>query len=157
MKYSVVLQAPMDFSRVWIPLGICLMLAPGAIWLAVRLLQTVRKRRRVPSADLLRAARLRMRKKRHTKNIDRIEAALKSGSIDVREAHQRTAREVRVFAEAVTGVPITRMVLSEIQKARYPWLAEHIKELYAPEFGRQPDTEIGDLIQNSKELIETWQ
>ena len=156
MKYSVVLQDPFDYARMWLLIGLGLILAAALVWLARYFLSGKDFRVNWKKLPVIRSIRLFFRKRRHTKRIRQIETEFGKGTIDRRTAHQKMSREVRAFAQAVTGEPMESLVYTELLRMNYPKLTRLIGEFYVPEFACKSDAEIKDMIQKSKELIKKW-
>lgn len=154
MKTTVLLQAPLDFSTKWILAGCAMLVAAVALLLALRVLPGRALRR--PAAPSPRAIRLSLLKALALKRLRRLEADFRSGRIDSRTVHQGMSREVRAFAQAVTGAPMTHMTHAQLRSLPYSGLERLIGALYEPEFSPLPDAEIAGAIQRCKELIEQW-
>ena len=155
MKYSVVLQDPFDFERFWLYLGIGLLLAAVAAWLAARFLKSRKSTPRGKSHPF-RSVRLFFGKLWFLRMLRKIDRDYGRKRIDCREAHRRISLVVRMFAQVATGRPVTRMVQSEIQRLHYSRLANLIGRLYEPEFAPRPETDVRESIRQSKELIRQW-
>ena len=164
MKYSVVLQDPFDFEPFWLWLGIGLLAAAAAIWLIRfylkrRMLSSSPHRKPHPLRALGRFAggiRLFLTKEWFLRMIRKIERDFRQNRIDSREAHQRIAGVVRLFAQTASHWPVTRMAFSEIHRLGCPQLTGLIGRFQEPEFGRIPREDIRDLAEQSKELIRRW-
>ena len=157
MRYSVFLQAPFDFERFWLLLGIGLILAAGLAWLAIRHLRKKGIRLDRLIALLPAKRRLSLLRRRYLRRVERIGSQFSSGDLDCRAAHQALSREVRLFAQAVTGQPMIHMVHSELKQTRYQALANLVGEMYVPEFARLSAADVEQMIRKSKELISLWQ
>ncbi|MBQ6469169.1 MAG: hypothetical protein IJJ50_03845 [Lachnospiraceae bacterium] len=154
MKYSVVLQDPFDYAILWIEIGAGLILAAGLVWLLLHLPEIKAQNwREIP---LVRRVRIYFRKKKHTKNVRRIEKEFAEHKIDGRNAYQQISKEVRQFAQAATGVPIESLVYSELVMMNYPELTNLIGQLYVPEFAVYSQADVAGIIRRSKELIKKW-
>ena len=154
MKYSVVLQDPFDYALFWILVGVGLILAAGLVWFLLHLPD--RKTKSWKDLSLIRSIRLFFRKRKHTKNVKKIEAEFAQKKIDGRTAYQQISKEVRQFAQAVTGKPVESLVYTELQMMEYPDLTKFVGLLYAPEFATKTDADVADMISKGKELIKKW-
>ena len=74
MRYSVFLQAPFDFERFWLLLGIGLILAAGLAWLAIRHLRKKGIRLDRLIALLPAKRRLSLLRRRYLRRVERLEA-----------------------------------------------------------------------------------
>ena len=154
MKYSVVLQDPFDYALFWILLGAGLLLCAGLVWLLLHLPD--RKTKSWKDMALVRKVRLLIKKRKHTKNVRKIEGEFARQKIDGRTAYQQISKEVRQFAQAATGKPIESLVYSELAAMQYPELTNLIGQLYVPEFATRSEADVAGMIRRSKELIKKW-
>ena len=154
MKYSVVLQDPFDYALFWILVGVGLLLAAGILYGLLHLPQIRTKSWK--DISFIRSIRLFFRKRKHTKNVKKIEKEFAEKTIDGRTAYQQISREVKQFAQAATGKPVESLVYRELLLMKYPALTDLIGKLYAPEFATRSDADVADMIRESKELIKKW-
>ena len=155
MKYTVVLQSPMDFAPRWILIGCALLLAGVALLLALKYLPGSALRRLKDRSP--RPLRLALSKANILRELEKLQRDFDRGRVDSRAAHQRMSLLVRAFTQAVSGIPTTRMTLDELRALPFTDLERLIARLYVPEFSTLPDDRVADAIQRCKELIERWQ
>lgn len=97
-------------------------------------------------------------RERSLHELQKLEAAVKGGTVPVRTGFQRLSLTVRSFAEDTTGVPARAMTLEELRAAADPRVAEAIAEMYPPEFA--PETaDVDDFVRSlsrARELVSSW-
>jgi hypothetical protein len=97
-------------------------------------------------------------RERSLHELQRLEAAVRGGSMPVRTGFQRLSLTVRSFAEDTTGVPARAMTLEELRAAADPRVAEAIAEMYPPEFA--PETadahDFARSLARARELVSSW-
>lgn len=102
-------------------------------------------------ADTLRGRRL--------QEFDRIDQAVRSGQLPLREGFQRLSANVRTFVGEVTDVPARTMTLEELRASGHPRVAEAIAAMYPPEFEPGETASYDDFarsLQQARELVRTW-
>lgn len=97
-------------------------------------------------------------RERSLHELQRLEAAVKGGTVPVRTGFQQLSLAVRSFTEDTTGVPARAMTLEELRAAADPRVAEAIAEMYPPEFA--PETagadEFARSLARARELVSSW-
>lgn len=95
----------------------------------------------------------------HLARIDDLEAAVRSGDVGLREAHQRLSELVRSYVETITPLPASTMTLADLRVHAPRPLAEMIAEMYPPEFAPgQADAEARweHAARQARGLVSTW-
>lgn len=91
-------------------------------------------------------------------SLDRIEAQVRNGRLDVRTGFQQLSATVRGFVEEVTEVPARAMTLTELQDVTDPRVGEAIAAMYPPEFepGETDAAELDRSVAQARELVRRW-
>jgi hypothetical protein len=143
---------PVSYSPIWVVLAVVLALV--VLYYYVSVARWARAGF-VPDDDgsALEAART-----DHLRQIDSIEAALRSGRLSLRAAFQELSLTVRSFVDDVTDVPARFLALEDLRNSADPKVAEAIARMYPPEFGPDdtPPKEFLASLGQARELVKTW-
>ena len=125
------LAPPVDYSAGWLVVAGVLVAAVlawnlGVLWWG----RPPRSRRSAPP----RPAELDAVRREHLDRLDRIEAAVRDGSLDLRAAFQQLSATARSFVHEVSDVPATYLTLTDLRTAEVPVVVAALDVIYPPEF-----------------------
>lgn len=75
----------------------------------------------------------------HLARLARLDAAVRSGALAPRAAHQQLSVTVRSFVHATTDVPASHLTLSELRDRDVPSVVSAVEVMYPPEFAPGDD------------------
>jgi len=148
---------PVQYSPVWLILGVLLILAVIG-WLIFVLIFTRRRAVRAgsgapfgqyaPPAPSLLVTYLGL--------IDDVERASVAGTLETREAHQRLSLLVREFAANSRGIRAPYMTLEDLNATRLGPLAETVGELYPGAFSADSSGSVSAAAARARKLVQFW-
>ncbi len=153
------LAEPTAYDDAWLRWGLLGLLGVVAYYAAVLWLTRERVEHE-PRPKPVKAATARARA---LERIDAVEAAVRSGKVGARAAHQRLSAVVRSYVSQVSDVPASRMTLRQLRARKAPApLVKAIAVMYPPEFA--PDTDgstlaadrVDEAIRLAREVVTTW-
>ncbi|MEV7428677.1 hypothetical protein AB0N29_03595 [Nocardioides sp. NPDC092400] len=125
------LAGPADYADGWLALAVLLLVAvvawnAGVAWWGrPTRLPVVPPAQRV-DVEAVRAA--------HLARLDRVEAAVRAGDLDLRSAHHELSATARSFVHETTDVPARHLTLAELRERDVPAVAAAVEVMYPPEF-----------------------
>lgn len=147
------LTDPIAYSGVWLAVAILLPLLvvgwyAGAWWLT----------RDNASSPLPEWWRLRVARRRHLRQLNRIGAARRRGVLSSRDAHLAVSATVRSFVTDVTDVDARTMNLEQLRTSGPPEVAGVVERVYPPAFGPREatDEEFPVVLDDARQLVSGW-
>lgn len=150
---DAVFTDPVGYSSLWLVVAVVLVGLVALYYLRVWAWSRGSDAPAEPSASPVEAAR-----KAHLKELERLEAAVRSGRTPVRVGFQQLSATVRSFVTDVTDVPAHAMTLTELRESADPRVAEAVAAMYPPEFApgsAEPD-DFARSLREARELVASW-
>ena len=152
MENADKLFPPVDYSPLWLILGIILFVAI-AVYITVILFCT---RHKNPLPKIVKPVDLPTLKNKYIALIDEVAALYQHKRISNRIAHQQLSSLIRYFIFEASGFRAHLMTLSDITKTKHQDLAGIIRQYYPSEFSRIESGDVAVSIDNAKRIVERW-
>jgi hypothetical protein len=152
------LLPPIDYSVVWLILGIALILVLALYFAAILFFTRHKDIKTIGSLPILPAQPVDLTelKAKYLNLIADVEQSFNSRKVLSRDAHQRLSMIVRYFAFEASGFRAHIMTLSDIEKADRHNLAETIKQYYPPEFNGLNDGSVAEAAVAARGVVQSW-
>lgn len=152
-----ILNPPIQYDRIWLIIGLCV-LATIPIWYAV--LYWLTRRRPFKSFNRLKqlpgGSELDRLKAKYLKLIEEWYQRYQRQEIDLRLLHRALSMNVRYFVYEAKHFPAPVLTLSDLKLAPYPTLTKLIGEYYPEEFADILHGDAAVSVEAAKGLIRQW-
>ena len=150
------LVKPFEYSIIWLILGIIILLSIFccAIWYFF-----FKKKSPVESKNIIKFEKpknIEDIKTEYLKLIDEVERECQSNKVNYRNSYIRLSSIVRTFVYKATGIEVHKSTLSDIKALNMPSLYNLIREFYTPEFAENTKSNILKAINDTRQVIKTW-
>jgi len=157
MQNGKTLNPPIQYNRIWLILGLIVLLVI-LLWYAVAFWIT--RRRKLKSLNTLRrlptGAELERLKAKYLMLIDAIYQRFLANEIDLRELHKELSMTVRTFAYEANHFPAPTLTLSDLKRSPYPQLASLIGDYYPEEFALITHGDAAVSVEAAKGVVTRW-
>lgn len=154
------LAGPVDYAAIWTLVALGLVAAVlvwnlGVLWWG--------RPRRVPAPPPAAAAPDPVSvREEHLAELDRIEAGVRAGRLELRPAYQQLSAATRSYVHETTDVPARHLALADLRAAGLAEVAAAVAVMYPPEFapGREadaagPDERFAEALRRAREVVGT--
>lgn len=147
-------SGPPSYSRLWLWLGIALLVAVvgwfAAIFVATMPAQNLR------NTPGLRTSHARLLRHRYARTAGEITRRYRAGELTAQQAGTALSHTLRSFLHQATGTRAQYMQLRALAAGDLAHAVPVLEALGTAQFARDPDVDVGELGDHTEELIRSW-
>ena len=152
---NVLYYGPINYSSIWLVLGIVFLLAAAAI---VAVIFYVTRKKPVKKLSTLevkapKVVNMNVLRDKYIKLINEAEIRYKKRQIKASQCHQQISLLVRLFFYEAMGFHADIMTLSDLKKSNYKKLTKLVEEYYPDEFNTLEKGSVAKSAENARELV----